>query len=41
LAHHPKSYISLDQSNHLLSKPSDAHYVGQLIAAWVERYLND
>ncbi|PCI42830.1 MAG: osmotically inducible protein OsmC [Proteobacteria bacterium] len=40
-AHHPKSYISLDQSDHLLSKPSDAHYVGLLIAAWVDRYLND
>ncbi len=40
-AHHPKSYISLDQSDHLLSKPSDARYVGQLIAAWVDRYLND
>jgi len=39
-AHHPKSYISLDQSDHLLSQPSDARYVGQLIAAWVERYLN-
>jgi len=36
---HPKSYISLDQSDHLLSKPSDARYVGQLIAAWVERYF--
>jgi len=38
-AHHPKSYISLDQSDHLLSHPSDAQYVGKLIAAWVERYL--
>jgi len=40
LAHHPKSYISLDKSDHLLSKPSDAYYVGQLISAWVECYLN-
>jgi len=40
LAHHPKSYISLDKSDHLLSQPSGAHYVGKLIAAWVECYLN-
>jgi len=39
-AHHPKSYISLDESDHLLSNPSDAHYVGKLIATWAERYLN-
>jgi len=39
MAHHPKSYISLDQANHLLSQASDAYYVGQLIAAWVKRYL--
>ncbi len=39
-AHHPKSYISLDQADHLLSQVSDARYVGQLIATWAERYLN-
>ncbi len=40
-AHHPKSYISLDQADHLLSQVSDARYVGQLIATWAERYLNE
>ncbi|MDQ6967349.1 MAG: alpha/beta fold hydrolase [Mariprofundaceae bacterium] len=39
-AHHPKSYVSLDQSDHLLSNAFDARYVGQLIAVWAERYLN-
>ena len=38
-AHHPKSFASLDGADHLLSRPEDAHYAGQLIAAWVGRYL--
>jgi len=38
-AHHPKSYISLDQADHLLSQPADARYVGQMIATWSGRYL--
>ena len=38
-AHHPKSFASLDGADHLLSDPADAHYAGQLIAAWVTRYL--
>ncbi len=38
-ARHPKSFVSLDQADHLLRKPADAEYVARLIAAWVERYL--
>ncbi len=38
-AHHPKSFASLDGADHLLSDPEDARYAGQLIAAWVGRYL--
>jgi len=38
-AHHPKSYISLDGANHLLSNRKDSRYVGSLIAAWVQKYL--
>ena len=38
-AHHPKSFASLDGADHLLSRPEDARYAGQLIAAWVGRYL--
>ena len=39
LALHPKSFISLDDADHLLSRPADARYVGQMIAAWAARYL--
>ncbi len=38
-AKHPKSYISLDTADHLLSKREDAVYVADLIAAWSARYL--
>jgi putative redox protein len=40
-AKHPKSYISLDTADHLLSKREDAVYVANLIAAWSARYLYD
>lgn len=38
-AKHPKSFISLDGADHLLSRDSDARYVGQMIASWACRYL--
>jgi putative redox protein len=38
-AKHPKSFVSLGGADHLLSKRSDAIYVADVIAAWVERYL--
>jgi uncharacterized OsmC-like protein/alpha/beta superfamily hydrolase len=38
-AFHPKSFISLDGADHLLSSRKDAHYVGCAIAAWAARYL--
>ena len=38
-ASHPKSFISLDKADHLLSKAEDAEYVGATIAAWANRYL--
>lgn len=38
-ARHPKSFISLDQADHLLSAPSDARRAGQLIGAWAEPYV--
>jgi len=38
-AHHPKSFISLDGADHLLSKGADAEYAGEMIAAWASRYL--
>ncbi len=38
-AHHPKSFISLDGADHLLSKQTDSLYAGKMIAAWVTKYL--
>lgn len=38
-ARHPKSYVSLDGADHLLSNKKDAQYVGGLIAGWVKRYI--
>lgn len=38
-ARHPKSFVTLESADHLLTAPEDAHYVAGLIAGWVERYL--
>jgi putative redox protein len=38
-ARHPKSFITLDHANHLLTDPADAAYAASLIAAWVSHYL--
>jgi putative redox protein len=40
-ARHPKSFVSLADADHLLRRRQDAVYVGQVIAAWAERYLGD
>lgn len=38
-ARHPKSFISLDTADHLLTRSADAAYAGRAIAGWVSRYL--
>ncbi len=38
-AKHPKSFVSLDPADHLLSGREDALYAGHVLAAWAERYL--
>jgi len=38
-AKHPKSFISLDDADHLLTRRADARYVGAVLAAWASRYL--
>ena len=38
-AHHPKSFVSLDDADHLLSNKRDSDYVGRVIAGWGQRYL--
>src|SRR5947207_2201179 len=39
-AKHPKSFVSLGDADHLLSKRRDAVYVADVIATWSERYLD-
>ncbi len=36
---HPKSFISLDDADHLLSRSEDSQYAGRVIAAWASRFL--
>ncbi|MFD2265174.1 alpha/beta fold hydrolase [Lacibacterium aquatile] len=37
---HPKSFISLDNADHLLTRLADAQYAASVIAGWAERYLD-
>jgi len=39
-AHHPKSFISLDGADHLLTRKEDSLYAGDMIACWAKRYIN-
>lgn len=39
-AMHPKSFISLDGADHLLTNQSDSLYVGEVIASWSSRYIS-
>jgi uncharacterized OsmC-like protein/pimeloyl-ACP methyl ester carboxylesterase len=39
-ARHPKSFVSLDDADHLLLDPSDSLYVGSVLAAWAHRYID-
>ena len=38
--HHPKSFISLAEADHLLTRKADAEYVAKLIAAWAQRAIS-
>lgn len=38
-AKHPKSFVSLDTADHLLSSEADSRYAGSVLAAWASRYL--
>ena len=40
-AKHPKSFISLDKADHLLSRREDAIYVADVLAAWAGRFLEE
>ncbi len=39
-ARHPKSFVSLDDADHLVSREADAEYVAELISSWSSRYLD-
>ena len=39
-AKHPKSFVSLDGADHLLSKKDDAEFVASVVAGWASRYLD-
>ncbi len=38
-ARHPKSFVTLDGADHLLTRPEDAQYVADILATWFSRYL--
>ncbi len=38
-AKHPKSFVSLDQADHLLTDNNDSIYVGKVLATWAEKYI--
>jgi len=38
-AKHPKSFVSLDTADHLLSAEADASYVANIVAAWAGRFV--
>ena len=38
-ARHPKSFVTLDDADHLISDPADAEYAAEVIAAWAGRYV--
>lgn len=39
-AKHPKSFVTLDSADHLLTRPEDAEYAAEVIATWASRYLD-
>ncbi|MFD2738834.1 alpha/beta fold hydrolase [Sulfitobacter aestuarii] len=39
-AKHPKSFVTLDDADHLITRPADAEYAAEIIATWSARYLD-
>ncbi len=37
-AKHPKSFVAIDGSDHMLTKPADAQFVADMLSAWAQRY---
>lgn len=38
-AKHPKSFVTLDDADHLITRAADAEYAADVIATWASRYL--
>ncbi len=38
-AKHPKSFVSLDRADHLLSRAEDSRYAAGVIANWARKYI--
>lgn len=38
IASHPKSFVALDEADHLLTKPADATFAARMLATWASRY---
>jgi alpha/beta superfamily hydrolase len=38
-AKHPKSFISLDNADHLLMRKEDSQYVSKMVATWAKKYI--
>lgn len=39
-AKHPKSFVSLDKADHLLTRDRDSRYAARVLAAWASRYVS-
>jgi alpha/beta superfamily hydrolase/uncharacterized OsmC-like protein len=39
-ARHPKSFVTLDGADHLLTRENDSLYAGTVIASWAARYID-
>ncbi|MFY0691571.1 MAG: OsmC family protein [Paracoccaceae bacterium] len=39
-AKHPKSFVTLDNADHLVTRAADAEYAAEVISAWAGRYLD-
>ena len=39
-ARHPKSFVTLNGANHMLTNKNDAYYAGNVIASWAMRYIS-
>ncbi|PTX55761.1 putative redox protein [Litoreibacter ponti] len=39
-AKHPKSFVTLCDADHLITRPQDAEYAAEVISAWASKYLD-